>query len=171
MRNVLTELPGKNCGLCGMKTCADFAEIVEKNPASIERCPHVSALACAACAPQMKPNLAESGAPEVTWKDHLNRDYDFVLDKFPGEAGPRETILLFNPANVEKLRLKKGDVIYGRPGWISCGCPAGSSCGVGCTGRSGGDCGSMTSGLGLGRGSGRLLVPLVMIVSLDSNNL
>lgn len=123
MQNVLTELPGKNCGLCGMKTCADFAEIVEKNPASIERCPHVSASACAVCAPQMKPNLAESGVPEVTWKDHLNRDYDFVLDKFPGETGPRETILLFNPANVEKLQLKKGDVIYGRPGWISCGCP------------------------------------------------
>ena len=53
----------------------------------------------------------------------MGRDYDFILDKFPGETGPRETIILFNPANVEKLGLKKGDIIYGRPAWISCGCP------------------------------------------------
>lgn len=24
---------------------------------------------------------------------------------------------------MEKLQIKKGDVIYGQPGWISCGCP------------------------------------------------
>lgn len=111
------ELPGKNCGLCGLKSCNDFSVIVRENPASISRCPHIGE------SPVTKRSEEKSPLPPVSWKDHLDRDFDFILDTFPGEIGPRETMLPFNPANVEKLGLKKGDVIYGRPGWISCGCP------------------------------------------------
>ena len=63
-----------------------------------------------------------------------------------------------------------------RPGWsmssppglsgISVGWPAGSSSGVGCTGRSGGDCGSIVSGFGLGSGSGLLAI----VILLELNN-
>jgi len=111
----VTLLPGKNCGLCGFKTCDEFAHIVEKNPPAINRCLFV--------------DENKTGTDDIvleqntTWRDHLGREYDFILDKFPGEPGPRETMILFNPTNVEKLGIKKGDVLYGRPAWISCGCP------------------------------------------------
>ena len=73
--------------------------------------------------PPGAPCASEQFLAEGTWQDHLGREYDFLLDKFPGEPGPRETIILFNPTKVEALGLKKGDVIFGRPAWISCGCP------------------------------------------------
>jgi uncharacterized Fe-S cluster-containing protein len=114
------KLPGKDCGLCGVRTCAEFAEITAVDPDAIERCPQLSREpvggACGGAG-------AEQFSAEVTWKDFLGREFDFILDKFPGEQGPRETVIPFNPANVEKLKLKKGDVCYGRPAWISCGCP------------------------------------------------
>ena len=116
---ILKGLPGKDCGLCGVKTCADFAPIGAADPDAIKRCTQLSLEhACGAAA-----HAAEQFSPKVTWKDFLGRDFDFILDKFPDEQGPRETVIPFNPANVEKLKLKKGDVCYGRPGWISCGCP------------------------------------------------
>lgn len=115
---LLSRLPGKDCGTCGFKTCAEFAEIAARDPAALDRCIHLPTKSGSVCTA-----AAEFSQADITWKDHLGRDYDFILDKFPGEPGPRETILLFNPANVEKLQIKKGDVIYGRPGWISCGCP------------------------------------------------
>lgn len=115
---ILKKLPQKNCGLCGCTTCGEFAEVVSKNSGEIQRCIH---LECTNSAPSS--SASEEFQKEITWKDHLGRDYDFVLDKFPGELGPRETIILFNPTNVEKLKIKKGDVLYGRPAWISCGCP------------------------------------------------
>jgi len=117
LAQIAHELPGKNCGLCGLKSCNDFSAIVRENPASISRCPHIGDK------PAVKRSEEKSSLPPVSWKDHLDRDFDFILDTFPGEIGPRETMLPFNPANVEKLQLKKGDIIYGRPGWISCGCP------------------------------------------------
>lgn len=116
---ILDKLPNKNCGLCGYKTCSEFAETISQNPNDIDRCIHLDK----ASATPTTPQDSEAFKQEITWKDHLGRDYDFILDKFPGELGPRETIILFNPTNVEKMKLKKGDVLYGRPAWISCGCP------------------------------------------------
>lgn len=110
---VLKTLPNKNCGLCGFKSCEAFAEIVTKDPNAMKRCIYTN---------DAKISSTEE-FKEITWKDNLGREYDFILDKFPNEVGPRETIILFNPTNVEKLRIKKGDACYGRPAWISCGCP------------------------------------------------
>jgi uncharacterized Fe-S cluster-containing protein len=123
---VTVKLPGKNCGLCGLKTCEEFSEIVSKNPEAIKRCIYAEKPKDRPSACEFegeRPATQEFKEQDITWQDNLGREYDFILDKFPGEAGPRETIILFNPANVEKLGLKKGDVLYGRPGWISCGCP------------------------------------------------
>lgn len=119
LKDIIEKLPGKNCGLCGFKTCEEFAEVVSKDPAAVNRCIHLGEKTVR----PMCPIGPEFKAEDITWKDHLGREYDFILDKFPGEPGPRETILLFNPTNVEKLGIKKGDVLYGRPAWISCGCP------------------------------------------------
>jgi uncharacterized Fe-S cluster-containing protein len=117
-QTIIEQLPGKDCGLCGLTSCQKFAEIVTANPTSLDRCPHIATTKSA------KKTVSEEFVDSnITWKDHLNRDFDFVLDKFPGESGPRETMLPFNPVNVEKMGIKKGDIIYGRPGWISCGCP------------------------------------------------
>lgn len=115
-KGLMERLPKKNCGLCGFKTCEEFAEVAEKDAAQLSRCVFLEEKKSCPMSPEFKEK-------DITWKDMLDRDYDFILDKFPGEPGPRETIILFNPANVEKLALKKGDIIYGRPAWISCGCP------------------------------------------------
>ncbi|NMC00035.1 MAG: Fe-S cluster protein [Thermoanaerobaculaceae bacterium] len=118
-RNNKLELPGKDCGLCGFKTCDEFAAVAKVDKKQMKRCIHLTiAKGKQVCSPSKL--FSEEAA---SWKDHLGRDYDFILDKFPDEAGPRETIILFNPSNVEKLQLKKGDIIFGRPAWISCGCP------------------------------------------------
>ena len=117
-KEIMQKLPGKDCGTCGFKTCEEFAEIVSKDEEALPRCIHLETGKGTVC-----PISPEFKAEDITWKDHLDRDYDFILDKFPGETGPRETIILFNPVNVEKLKIKKGDVLYGRPAWISCGCP------------------------------------------------
>jgi uncharacterized Fe-S cluster-containing protein len=63
------------------------------------------------------------------WKDFLGREYDFVLQTFPNEPGPRETILPHNPALTKELEIKKGDILIGRPLGMSCGCPI-THCGV-----------------------------------------
>ena len=34
----LPQLPGKDCGLCGMKTCEAFAEIIAQDPGAVDRC-------------------------------------------------------------------------------------------------------------------------------------
>ncbi|MEW6380886.1 MAG: (Fe-S)-binding protein [bacterium] len=123
---IMAKLPGKNCGLCGLKTCEAFSEIVSKNPQALRRCVFTGESdrqPISGAEAEARAGTREFKAEDITWKDNLGREYDFILDKFPGEAGPRETIILFNPANVERLGLKKGDVLYGRPGWISCGCP------------------------------------------------
>lgn len=110
---IVSKLPGKDCGLCGYKTCRELAEVILKDPAAMKRCVYLES--------HKEYQVPEAAEGEVTWKDVLGRDYDFVLNKFPEDPGPREIILPFNPTNVEKLKIKKGDVLYGRP--ASTGCP------------------------------------------------
>jgi uncharacterized Fe-S cluster-containing protein len=121
LKEILDMLPGKDCGLCGFKTCEEFAQEVMKAPEALKKCVYHQEKA-------QLPEIAGLSEQEINWKDILERDYDFILDKFPDDPGPRETILLANPANVEKLRIKKGDILYGRPA-IGTGCPV-THCGV-----------------------------------------
>ena len=136
--SILQQLPGLDCGLCGARTCAAFAELVAEQPGRIERCIHVSqhsrssapapaagtdaCVACAGCS-------VESKSASSAWTDSLGREYDFVLDSFPDEPGPRETILPHNPARTRDLDVKVGDVLIGRPMGMSCGCPI-THCGI-----------------------------------------
>ena len=40
------------------------------------------------------------------WQDHLGREFDFVLDHFPEEAGPREQIIPHNPVITRELEIE-----------------------------------------------------------------
>ncbi len=123
-------LPGLDCGACGYKTCDQFAELLLTEPDEIKRCIHVNGNApksnghdnCAACKPVGLGN-------KMGWKDSMGREFDYILDCFENEAGPRETMLPYNPTLVKELGVKKGDVMIGRPMGMSCGCPI-THCGV-----------------------------------------
>jgi uncharacterized Fe-S cluster-containing protein len=133
------ELPGLDCGSCGSKTCGQFAKLLVKNPEERKRCIYLgsgdkkvvkakNARTAPVLAKQVSNktiNLTEG----VKWKDSLGRDYDFILDSFKSDAGPRETIIPHNPAVTKLLEVKKGDVLIGRPIGMSCGCPV-THCGV-----------------------------------------
>jgi len=114
VREILEKLPGKDCGQCGFKTCAALAEFAAVHPDALKRCIYLGQPAAA---------VAAFTAPDenITWKDMLGREYDFVLEPFPEDPGPRETIVPLNPLNVERLAIKKDDVLYGRP--VMTGCP------------------------------------------------
>ncbi|MDI6895817.1 (Fe-S)-binding protein [Methanocella conradii] len=113
-----TELPGLDCGLCGAKTCEQFARILQEHPGERKRCVQQ--------ARHGRPAAVISGE---AWKDSLGREYDFVLEKLPEDPGPRETIVPHNPIIVREMDVKKGDVLIGRPLGMSCGCPV-THCGT-----------------------------------------
>lgn len=141
LQAVLDELPGLDCGLCGFRSCDEFARILVDKPSEAKRCVHlqVERAAPAAAAP-VRASACEQSCPgcsiadaadagEVVWQDSLGREFDFVLDTFPDEPGPRETILPHNPQLTRELELARGDIIIGRPLGMSCGCPI-THCGV-----------------------------------------
>jgi len=133
------ELPGLDCGLCGFRGCVELAAAAELDSSVLERCVMRVPAASSAPPPPLPPST--SGAPACDgcafavaveprdWKDHLGREYDFVLQTFPEEPGPRETILPHNPLLTRELGVEKGDVLIGRPLGMSCGCPI-THCGV-----------------------------------------
>ena len=114
-------LPGKNSGLCGFRTCADLARAAVTNPELLKRCVFLEEYA-------LQPPAPDSGAGGATWHDLLGREFDFVLERLADDPGPREHILLANPANLERLHIRKGDVLCGRPA-LGVGCPV-THCGV-----------------------------------------
>ncbi len=133
------ELPGLDCGLCGYRTCDELADAAVTDPAMLERC--IQRGPATPTVPSPSPASSSAGAGTCDscafavaveprgWKDHLGRDYDFVLQTFPEEPGPRETILPHNPLLTRELDIRKGDVLIGRPLGMSCGCPI-THCGV-----------------------------------------
>jgi len=143
--HILTSLPGLDCGLCGYRTCAELAVAAVAHPDVLERCVQREATV-SAFAPvgvletPMGPSLPMAGntcdscnvVPPLQardWKDHLGREYEFVLQTFPEEPGPRETLLPHNPMLTRELRIQNGDTLIGRPLGMSCGCPI-THCGV-----------------------------------------
>lgn len=126
----LDRLPKLDCGACGYKSCSDFASAVDKKETDIKKCIHAKTTEkkvswnnlCQGCS-------TENLGVKLGWKDSLKRDFDFILDVFEGEPGPKETILPYNPTLVKELKVKRGDVMIGRPMGMSCGCPI-THCGV-----------------------------------------
>jgi hypothetical protein len=96
-------------------------------PAGIKPLPTVQSCpteGCAGCAPAPF-SLNETSL----WRDSLGRDFDFYLDHFPTEPGPREIIIPHNPMLTREMNIQVGDVLIGRPLGMSCGCPV-THCGV-----------------------------------------
>jgi uncharacterized Fe-S cluster-containing protein len=138
-------LPGLDCGACGYRTCDALAERVAVEPEILKRCIYLSEDKIvkpetpAAATMTLGSAVAERATPLVQvgatgpvsepWKDSLGRDFDFYLDHFPNEPGPREIILPHNPALTRELNIQPGDVLIGRPLGMSCGCPI-THCGV-----------------------------------------
>ena len=148
VRDIVESLPGLDCGICGYRTCEEFAKLVAEQPAELKRCTNVgkptpdrSTAKAAAGAGSPKPACAGERTPACTacdlaeltgptaWKDSLDREFDFILDTFPNEPGPRETILPHNPQLTKEMNITRGDIMIGRPLGMSCGCPI-THCGV-----------------------------------------
>jgi uncharacterized Fe-S cluster-containing protein len=131
-KKTLDLLPKLDCGACGYKTCIDFANKVDNGDEDLKLCIHIAdkvdtradSKECFICAKE-----GTGMGDKLGWKDNLKRDFDFILDCFPNEPGPKETILPYNPTLVKELGVKKGDVMIGRPMGMSCGCPI-THCGV-----------------------------------------
>jgi uncharacterized Fe-S cluster-containing protein len=149
----VSELPGLDCGVCGFRTCAELAVRLETEPQMLKRCIHLSksriapetpaavapvrqtvAAPCSptACAPSACATCGVA-APVVgesaQWRDSLGREFDFYLEHFPEEPGPREIIIPHNPMITREMDIKVGDVMIGRPLGMSCGCPI-THCGI-----------------------------------------
>ncbi|MBE0547444.1 MAG: Fe-S cluster protein [Rubrivivax sp.] len=110
---LLAGLPGKNCGQCGFATCAGLAEYAAVHPGARARCIHLEARPAPPPEAPLRPQ-------DIGWTDMLGREYDFILERLPEDPGPREVILPFNPGHVERLGIKRGHVLFGRPAWVGC---------------------------------------------------
>ncbi len=127
------DLPGANCGLCGFRTCGALAEQLEKRPDLIKRC--IPRSANRLTTPTISAPVARQdagvrpGGAAPTWRDTLGREFDFYLEHFPEDPGPREIILPHNPMLTREMEIGVGDIMIGRPLGMSCGCPI-THCGV-----------------------------------------
>ncbi|MHC9538708.1 MAG: (Fe-S)-binding protein [Vulcanimicrobiota bacterium] len=130
------ELPGLNCGLCGSRTCEEFAARLLTDPQQIKRCiplsrdtlsqkspaaPHegCNQQSCVECG----ANAQERPEAQKPWHDSLGREFEFYLEHFPEDPGPREVIIPRNPMITRELEITVGDILIGRPLGMSCGCP------------------------------------------------
>lgn len=111
----ITELwrpPGKNCGLCGQKSCQDFLSAVINKEKHYQDCPFYKVT---------NDQRKDINKGFYTGIDILQHEYDFVLSPLPGEISARKIILPFRSDLVEKLQIQKGDYVIGRP--MGAGCP------------------------------------------------
>jgi uncharacterized Fe-S cluster-containing protein len=135
-------LPGLDCGSCGFRRCSEFERELANDPALLRRCIHLAPHTLNPDSPGGAPPapLAKDEArhgktvlrvlPENTpFVDSLGRAFDFYLEHFPEDPGPREVILPRNALATRELDIKPGDYLSGRPLGMSCGCPI-THCGV-----------------------------------------
>lgn len=137
------KLPGLDCGLCGFKHCEDLERELVLRPELLKRCTLIADEAVSAgpasasaavgtppAAPSTSSASARPGsARSLPFVDSLGRDFDFYLEHFPEDPGPREIIIPHNPMITRELEIKKGDILIGRPLGMSCGCPI-THCGM-----------------------------------------
>ncbi|TEB09623.1 (Fe-S)-binding protein [Pelotomaculum propionicicum] len=106
--------PGKNCGLCGEKTCENLTLAVSLGQKTPADCPFYSE-------EQTGPVQGDIDKTAYSGLDVLGHPYDFVLGPLPGEISARKIVLPFRSDLVEKMEIKKGDIVLGRP--MGAGCP------------------------------------------------
>jgi uncharacterized Fe-S cluster-containing protein len=140
------ELPELNCGLCGYRTCDELRDRLATTPDMIRRCIHLSenrvkseAADPSTASPVPPAHVVKKTVKDLPvfknrptgtpWRDSLDREFDFYLEHFPEEPGPREIIIPHNPMITREMEIKKGDLVIGRPLGMSCGCPI-THCGI-----------------------------------------
>jgi uncharacterized Fe-S cluster-containing protein len=108
--------PGKNCGLCGECSCADFQVAIDKRRKDYNDCPFY-------VVSQNSPQSEAAEGQEALYaeNDLLGNSYDFILNPLPGEISARKIVLPFRSDLPEKLAIVKGDLVLGRP--MGAGCP------------------------------------------------
>ena len=137
MDNKEIKLPSLDCGGCGFRTCSEFSTRLVAEPGLIKRCIHVAERVVAtekikegtpkACS--TKDVTEASVNDEIIWRDSLGREFDFFLEHFPEDPGPREIIIPHNPIITREMDINIGDILIGRPLGMSCGCPV-THCGI-----------------------------------------
>ncbi len=110
--------PGKNCGLCGEDSCKSFLRMINSSQKNYSDCPYYNELQRPASPGDLTGIEIKAIYPQ---RDVLGHEYDFVLEPLPGEVSARKIILPFRPDMVEKMDIKKGDYVLGRP--MGAGCP------------------------------------------------
>lgn len=105
--------PGKDCGLCGCRTCEIFSILVQTKDKEYRDCPYYSE-----AQPVVTGIEQEAVFPE---RDVFCQDYDFILHPLPGEISARKIVLPFRSDSVERLSIVPGDIVSGRP--MGAGCP------------------------------------------------
>lgn len=125
------KLPGLDCGMCGYAHCTELLAGADKRPDLLRRCIHLDESRNVPSAEKPVGCTARQGPATSTraWHDSLDRPFDFFLEKFPEEPGPREIIIPHNPMLTREMNIQPGDVLIGRPLGMSCGCPI-THCGV-----------------------------------------
>ena len=128
METIDLKLPKLDCGVCGFRTCKDFSLGVKTNPLLVERCIYLSEKTIPG---GNKKEDSKNGEVKFVsgLVDSLGRDFDFILEHFPEDPGPREIILPHNPMLTRELEIQKEDILIGRPLGMSCGCPV-THCGI-----------------------------------------
>jgi uncharacterized Fe-S cluster-containing protein len=105
--------PGKDCGLCGCRTCEIFLILVNTGDKKFSDCPFY-------CKQSGTVDGIEQEA-QFPKKDVLGTDYDFILHPLPGEISARKIVLPFRSDQVDKMKIAPGDIVLGRP--MGAGCP------------------------------------------------
>ncbi|MEJ5165643.1 MAG: Fe-S cluster protein [Thermoanaerobaculia bacterium] len=119
-----------NCGNCGFKSCKEFLKEAKEKQEILKRCTYLAKnLNRQKNIMPFELEKSKKIDSESKWRDSLGRKFDFYLEHFPEDPGPREIIVPHNPLLVSRLKIKKGDFIAGRPLGISCGCPI-THCGI-----------------------------------------
>jgi uncharacterized Fe-S cluster-containing protein len=98
----------RNCGACGKKTCEEFRVCLKKGEMQVYECPFYN----------------ENQEYQRKIKNNLDfhgNSYDFILKPVEGEASARKIIRPFRTDLIEKLEIKKGDIVIARP--MGAGCP------------------------------------------------
>lgn len=136
MSNDKIKLPALDCGACGSRTCVDFSNQLTKEPYLIERCIHLQpkVILEKISNDSNMVSLKEGqdlphSEKELSWTDSLGRPFDFFLEHFEEEPGPREIIIPHNPMITREMDVQVGEILIGRPLGMSCGCPV-THCGV-----------------------------------------
>jgi uncharacterized Fe-S cluster-containing protein len=144
VKETIKKLPGLNCGVCGYKTCEELAAQIAVDSTVAKRCIHLETdkfsfgkvaekkpviAPCAPSCPAASCAAQFETDGKLEWRDNLGREFDFYLEHFPEDAGPREIIIPHNPMITREMEIKTGDVLIGRPLGMSCGCPI-THCGI-----------------------------------------